>query len=116
MLRDLGARLTIDDFGTGYSSLSYLWQLPITGIKIDRSFTHRSEVNTQIRIITRGIIEIAKDLGLYVVVEGLETQTSLEQFRKMGGNIGQGFYMCKPLEYPSLVEFIQNYPGQAVQG
>lgn len=102
MLRDLGVRLTVDDFGTGYSSLSYLWQLPITGIKIDRSFTHRSEVNAQTRIITGGIIEIAKALGLYVIIEGLETQSSVEQFKKMGGNIGQGYYLSKPLELSSF--------------
>lgn len=92
----LGVRFAIDDFGTGYSSLSYLKDLPVSQLKIDKSFVkHIAESGS--RAIIRSTIELAHNLGLSVVAEGVEDAVTAEQLTDMGCDVAQGFYFCQPL-------------------
>ncbi len=90
-LRELGVRLTIDDFGTGYSSLSYLQDLPVTGIKIDRSFTERVGDERDAGV-TRSIVELGHSLNLDIVVEGVEHEAQVAVFRGLGCRWAQGYF------------------------
>ncbi len=100
-LRKLGVGIAIDDFGTGYSSLSYLHKLPVTSLKIDKSFvseigsTSPEEANES--PIIRTIIALAHNLGLSVVAEGVETAAQRELLLAMGCNTLQGFYLHHPM-------------------
>ena len=97
-LRLLGIQLSIDDFGTGYSSLSYLHRMPINTLKIDRSFVLRMSDNNENSEIVRTIIMLAKNLGLDVVAEGVETKDQMRQLRDLRCENGQGYLFSKPLD------------------
>ena len=92
-LRELGVLVAVDDFGTGYSSLSRLRQLPVDVVKIDRSFVQRLGRNSHEgdRRIAAGIIDLAHDLGMGVVAEGIETETQAATLLELGCHKGQGF-------------------------
>ena len=96
-LRLLGIQLSIDDFGTGYSSLSYLHRLPIDTLKIDRSFVLRMADNNENSEIIRTIVLLAKNLGLDVVAEGVETRDQMRELRDLQCEHGQGYLFSKPL-------------------
>ena len=96
-LKTLGVRLAIDDFGTGYSSLSYLKQLPVSKLKIDRSFIHDLHQNGNEEGITSAIIQMAKCLGLTVTAEGVENERQLQFLRDQRCDDVQGFLFSKPL-------------------
>ncbi|HEY2471146.1 MAG TPA: EAL domain-containing protein [Terracidiphilus sp.] len=96
-LKTLGVRLAIDDFGTGYSSLSYLKQLPVSKLKIDRSFIHDLHRAGNEEAITAAIIQMAKCLRLTVTAEGVENQRQLQLLRDHGCDDVQGFLFSKPL-------------------
>lgn len=98
LLRDLDMAVSIDDFGTGYSSLSYLKQLPITELKIDKSFVDGLGVDENDEAISKAILSMATALGLDVVAEGVETETQLNWLQDNGCNLVQGFLFSKPLE------------------
>ncbi len=101
-LRNLGIRLSMDDFGTGYSSLSYLHNFPINTLKIDRSFiSNKGEVGDN--EIVRTIIMLARNLGLDVVAEGVETTEQLAYLQALDCEYAQGFLFSKPLD-PNMVE------------
>ena len=91
----LGVGLALDDFGTGYSSLSYLQSLPVTGLKIDRSFVSQLAPGSRSAIIVEGLLEIARKLGIHVVAEGIETEDQASQLQGFGCSIGQGFLFSK---------------------
>lgn len=93
----IGAHISIDDFGTGYSSLAYLKQLPVSEIKIDRSFVMEMDKDENDKVIVRTIIDLAHNLGLTVVAEGVETETSLALLNTLGCNIAQGFFLGRPV-------------------
>jgi PAS domain S-box-containing protein len=92
-IRDAGFRISLDDFGTGYSSLSCLHELPITGIKLDRSFLARERRNPA---IVKAIITLAEQLGLTVTAEGIETEEQFAQLRFFGCQFGQGYLFGRP--------------------
>ncbi|HYO63874.1 MAG TPA: EAL domain-containing protein [Pyrinomonadaceae bacterium] len=96
-LRALGVQLSIDDFGTGYSSLSYLHRFPIDTLKIDRSFVTLMAENNENMEIVRTIILLAQNLGMDVVVEGVETNDQLALLRKLGCENGQGYFFSRPV-------------------
>ncbi len=96
-LRKLGVHLAVDDFGTGFATLSSLKQLPVDGLKIDRSFVDGLGRDAQDTAIVHAVIAFAKMLGLYVTAEGIETAEQLEQLRALGCEHGQGYYFAKPL-------------------
>lgn len=101
-LRKLGIRLSMDDFGTGYSSLSYLHNFPIHTLKIDRSFiSNKGEVGDN--EIVRTIIMLARNLGLDVVAEGVETEEQLAYLQALDCEYAQGFLFYRPLD-PDVVE------------
>jgi EAL domain-containing protein (putative c-di-GMP-specific phosphodiesterase class I) len=98
-LRSLGIQIYLDDFGTGYSSLSHLHQLPLDGLKIDRSFV-RGTVDTA---VVQTILTLAHSLGVGVVAEGIEEAAQLAALRSMGCRLGQGYLFSRPVEPEAVV-------------
>ena len=96
-LHAMGIRLAVDDFGTGYSSLSYLRQLPIAGIKIDKSFVLQMRKSENDAVIVRSIIDLGRNLGLEVVAEGVETAEVFAELAGRGCAVAQGFYISRPV-------------------
>jgi EAL domain-containing protein (putative c-di-GMP-specific phosphodiesterase class I)/CheY-like chemotaxis protein len=96
-LRRDGVGIEIDDFGTGYSSLSYLKQLPVDGIKIDRSFIRQIDTNVVDASIVSAIVAMAHSVGLNVVAEGVETAAQLRVLGTQGCDVAQGFYFARPM-------------------
>jgi len=105
-LRDLGIELSLDDFGTGYSSLSYLHSLPISSLKIDRSFIGRMTESGEILQIVRTIIEMAHNLKMTVIAEGIETTKQLEELTRLKCGYGQGYYFSRPMVAERAADFI----------
>jgi diguanylate cyclase (GGDEF)-like protein/PAS domain S-box-containing protein len=97
-LRAIGVQVSIDDFGTGYSSLSYLHRFPIDTLKIDRSFVSRIGTEGQNTKIIQTIITLARDLGMQVIAEGVETLDQCNQLRELRCEYGQGFFFSRPLD------------------
>lgn len=97
VLRELGVRLAVDDFGTGYSNLHGLTQLPVDTLKIDRSLTQAVTTNPAAASVSRMVCELARVLELKVVVEGIETESQLGHFRRLGPLIGQGWLFSQAL-------------------
>jgi EAL domain-containing protein (putative c-di-GMP-specific phosphodiesterase class I) len=96
-LRDRGVLVVVDDFGTGYSSLAYLTTLPISELKIDRSFVRDLGVTPQSSAVVTAIIALARSLGLRVVAEGVETEEELAKIRLLGCKKIQGYYFGRPM-------------------
>ena len=96
-LSDVGLRIAIDDFGTGYSSLAYLKRLPVDVLKIDRSFVRDLHTNTNDQIIVRSTIDLAHNLGLRVVAEGVEDAIAADVLREFGCDEIQGYYLSRPV-------------------
>ncbi|HSW68794.1 MAG TPA: EAL domain-containing protein [Gammaproteobacteria bacterium] len=106
-LRHLGVQFSIDDFGTGYSSLSRLKELPIQSIKIDRSFVNDIDVKINDNVIIKSTIDLAKDMGLNVVAEGVETELQLQFLMNNECPQAQGYYYSKPLTPEQMEKFIE---------
>ena len=98
----MGIRLSIDDFGTGYSSLAYLKRLPVSEIKIDRSFVMNMEEDEDDATIVRSTIDLGRNLGLDVVAEGVESEQAWEQLKALGCTAAQGYYLSRPIPAPEL--------------
>jgi diguanylate cyclase (GGDEF)-like protein len=96
-LNEMGVSLSIDDFGTGYSSLEYLKKLPVHVLKIDKSFVLNMADNPADAMIVRSTIDLARNLGLRVVAEGIEDQQVYDTLRRLGCDTGQGFLMSRPV-------------------
>ena len=96
-LKDIGVKLAIDDFGTGYSSLSYLRELPIDGLKIDKSFVDGIAISDQRLALAEGIVQIARTLQLSVIAEGIETEAQRDLLVSMGCRFGQGYLLAMPV-------------------
>ncbi len=109
-LHTLGVCLAIDDFGTGYSSLSYLSQFPFDILKIDKSFTDRVINDKHCRALTTGIIDLAHNLDMRVVCEGIELNEQCEFLRVHDCDKGQGYLFNRPVPYTQFVEYLQNHP------
>lgn len=96
-LANIGIKLSIDDFGTGYSSLAYLKELPVSELKIDKSFVMHMQQNENDRIIVNSTIELAHNMGLKVVAEGIENIDAWALLDEMGCDYGQGYYITRPM-------------------
>jgi len=114
-LRDRGIRLSVDDYGTGQSTLTYLKRLPADEIKIDKSFVQGVETNRSDQILIRSTIELAHELGLKVVAEGIEDVNCLEILTDMGCDIGQGYFIGKAMSLDALDALISGSLAEIVR-
>jgi diguanylate cyclase (GGDEF)-like protein len=105
-LSAMGLTLAIDDFGTGYSSLSYLKRLPVDEVKIDKSFVLNMENDENDAVIVRSIIDLARNLGLRVVAEGVETTRAWAALRDMDCDMAQGYVISRPLPAAQLTTWL----------
>ncbi|MCC5629728.1 EAL domain-containing response regulator [Nostoc sphaeroides] len=105
-LRSLGVKIALDDFGTGYSSLIYLKNFPINTLKIDRYFIHNVANDPQKSAITKALIQMAHNLNLHVVAEGVETEAELDFLRQHNCNSMQGFLFSRPLPAAEFEKFL----------
>jgi len=104
-LHDMGLRISIDDFGTGYTSLSYIRRLPVSEIKVDKSFVlNMLEVNDD-AVIVRSIVELGHNLGLSVVAEGIEDVETWNLLSDLKCNTAQGYFISRPVDAASLSEW-----------
>ena len=106
-LKDLGLRVSCDDFGTGYSSLNYLKQFPIDTIKIDKSFIKEIEHAPVDIAIIRAILDMAEQLNIDVIAEGVESKAQLDILNRLGCHIVQGFYYSKPLNVDAATQLFE---------
>ena len=106
-IRSLGIKLSLDDFGTGYSSLSLLKQLPIDELKIDKSFIDNITTHHEDKLMVLNIIDIAQNLGIRVVAEGIEQEDQSRMLIDLGCNLQQGYYFCKPVVLDQLKEYCE---------
>lgn len=109
-LRTLGIPLYIDDFGTGYSSLSYLKKLPVTAIKIDKTFVVDMLEDADSASIVRATITLAHDMDLAVVAEGVENASVWEQLQALGCDTAQGYYMGRPVPAGQMLAWLKDDP------
>jgi EAL domain-containing protein (putative c-di-GMP-specific phosphodiesterase class I) len=107
-LKDIGVDLSLDDFGTGHSSMDYLKFLPVDELKIERRFIAGLLTDRRDRAIVSAIIQLAHDLGLRVVAEGIETAEQAELLEELGCDVGQGYFFARPGPMPG------KYRGRAV--
>lgn len=106
-LQDLGLSFSIDDFGTGHSSLSRLRQLPVSELKIDKSFVIDMLSNKDDEVIVKSTIELAQSLGIRICAEGVETAEVMQQLNHWRCDIVQGYHISKALPAPKITEFIK---------
>lgn len=102
-------RIALDDFGTGYSSLTYLRKLPISFLKIDKSFIMDMLVNDEDKAIVESIISLADIFKQQVVAEGIESQAHIEALKTMGCSLGQGYVISKPLPENKFIDWLKNH-------
>jgi EAL domain-containing protein (putative c-di-GMP-specific phosphodiesterase class I) len=104
-LSELGVSLAIDDFGTGYSSLAYLTQLPVRELKVDKSFVLGMNSDRRNVVIVKSTIELARNLALRTVAEGIEDAETLERLLAMGVELAQGYHLSRALPAADLVRW-----------
>jgi len=110
-LSAVGVRVAIDDFGIGYSSLAYLRQLPVSEIKIDKSFVMNMAVNESDAVIVRSIIDLARNLQLRVIAEGVETEKVWRELAGLGCDLAQGYYLSRPVPAEQLTAWLREHVG-----
>ncbi|MBW3668238.1 MAG: bifunctional diguanylate cyclase/phosphodiesterase, partial [Actinobacteria bacterium] len=108
-LSELGTLLSIDDFGTGYSSLSYLKKLPVGEVKVDRSFVMNMSADQDDAVIVRSTIDLARNLGLRVVAEGVEDRPTWDQLTALGCDAAQGYYLGRPMPVVQLDRWLADH-------
>ncbi|OEJ67608.1 EAL domain-containing protein [Magnetovibrio blakemorei] len=102
-LKALGVSLSIDDFGTGYSSLSYLTKFPLDSLKVDRSFVTGLPDNPDAVTMAKAIINMAQNLGLKIIAEGVETERQSTFLHALGSDIGQGYLFSRPIPFEDFI-------------
>jgi diguanylate cyclase (GGDEF)-like protein len=113
-LRELGVGVALDDFGTGYSSLTHLKSLPVTEVKIDRSFVSRMSVDSADAAIVGSTIGLAHGLGLSVIAEGVEDEATWQHLADLGCELIQGYHYSKPLPGPAFADLLSLEAAAAV--
>ena len=108
-LSDLGVRLSVDDFGTGFSSLVNLRHLPVSELKIDRSFVSEMMMESNDEVIVRSTIDLGHNLGLEVVAEGVENDSIRDRLAELGCDILQGYGISRPLPRDTFAHFVQEH-------
>ena len=114
-LRRTGMTLAIDDFGTGHSSLAYLKQLPVNTLKIDRAFILNIDSEPTDATIVANTVNMAKQLGLRIVAEGIESKGAIELLRSYGCKVGQGYYYCPPMPLNEALAYLTRYASNVVR-
>lgn len=107
-LDDMGISLSVDDYGTGYSSLAYLKELPVTELKIDQAFVTEMATNPEDELIVRSTVDLGHNLGLKVTAEGIEDAESFRRLQRMNCDVGQGYYIAKPMPLSDLMAFLDD--------
>jgi diguanylate cyclase (GGDEF)-like protein len=116
-LSGMGVKLSIDDFGTGFSSLARLKDLPVDELKIDRSFVSNMTVNNDDQAIVRSTIDLAHNLGLLVVAEGIEDEATMLRLAELGCHLGQGHWFGRPVPAEELTQWLEvSAPAQTRAG
>jgi len=105
-LRALGVDVSIDDFGTGYSSLGYIQRLPVTSVKVDRSFVKLMREDAGSLAIVRSTIDLAHNLDLRIVAEGVEDRETLTALAELGCDLAQGYFICRPAPAADLTGWL----------
>ena len=113
-IADLGIAISVDDFGTGYSSLAYLKRLPVNALKIDQSFVRNMTANEADTIIVQSTIQLAHNLGLKVVAEGVEDQLALDLLRTYGCDTVQGYFFSRPTPSRDFEKWVWNWQQKAL--
>ena len=113
-IKALGVKLSMDDFGTGYSSLSYIQVLPITLLKLDRSFVMYLEEDEISREIVSAVIRIAKSKKIETIAEGIETPGQAQILKQSGCDQAQGYFFGKPMPADKFEEFMAMKMNQSV--
>ena len=106
-LHDMGYKLSIDDFGTGYSSLAYLKKMPLTELKIDKSFVCDVLQSENDAVIVKATINLAHNLGLQVTAEGVESQQVMDLLDSYNCDVAQGYFLCMPIALEGFNEWLQ---------
>ncbi|MBV1880219.1 MAG: EAL domain-containing protein [Pseudomonadales bacterium] len=106
ILSAVGIKLSIDDYGTGYSSLSYLKKLPVSELKIDKAFVLNLADSDEDKILVRSTIELAHNLGLKVIAEGVEDQVTVDLLTEYGCDTLQGYFICRPVPASEIEAFL----------
>jgi EAL domain-containing protein (putative c-di-GMP-specific phosphodiesterase class I) len=109
-LDGMGVRLSIDDFGTGYTSLAQLKRLPVDEVKIDRSFVMNMLRDANDAVIVRSIIDLAHNMKIVVVAEGVEHRKVLDELAELGCDVVQGYYYSKPLPAADIYRWVRSAP------
>ena len=115
-LSALGFHLSIDDFGTGYSSLAYLKRLPVDELKIDKSFVMGMEHDADDAKIVRSTIDLAHNMGLTVVAEGVENAKVWELLRELRCDVAQGYHMGRPMPADDFVRWSLGWTARQTAG
>jgi diguanylate cyclase (GGDEF)-like protein len=106
-LRAMGIRLAVDDYGTGYSSLTYLHALPVDDLKLDRAFVTHCDSDPRSAAIVASTVDLAHNLGMRMVAEGVENQAVLERLRHWGCDLAQGYYLARPQSAQQLTPWLR---------
>lgn len=113
-LKELDVQLSIDDFGSGYFSLAYLQKLPIDRLKIDPAFVQGGPGNNQHASVVTTIIDLARNLNLQLIAEGVESADQIDFLLKQGCHIGQGYYFAEPLDAEGIQALFHRQPKTAL--
>ena len=108
-LRERGMRVALDDFGTGYASLTHLLKFPVDIIKIDKSFVDQIASDKSSAVIVQSLLDIARQLDMRVVAEGVETKDQLDILMSMGCLLGQGYHFSPPTSAAMTVDRLRNF-------
>lgn len=108
-----GVSIAVDDFGTGYSSLSYLHKFPIDTLKIDRSFVNEMDEEPIRLEVIRSIANLARQLGISVVAEGIESESNAVKLHALGCGLGQGYQFFRPMTEQAVIELVRNSLAEA---
>jgi EAL domain-containing protein (putative c-di-GMP-specific phosphodiesterase class I) len=115
-LRELGVRLSIDDYGTGYPSLAYLRALPVHELKLDRSFVTHLASDARAAAIVRSTVQLGQELGMTIVVEGVEDGGALDLLPQWGCDVAQGYHIARPLPAEAFLDWLAVHPARTPAG
>ncbi|MGQ0846001.1 MAG: putative bifunctional diguanylate cyclase/phosphodiesterase [Sporichthyaceae bacterium] len=115
-LSALGVRLSIDDFGTGYSSLAYLRRLPVDEVKLDREFISRIVAEPKVMMIVRSIADLATNMGIAIVAEGVEDEATWNALAELGVQAAQGYHLGRPMPAEEFVDWSNRYHAGLIAG